>query len=60
MLGNLCGDRVLGALDVAVDQQLVADLGHRVRRELDLNDGAGDGEDPAVARLYFFLGHCHH
>ena len=48
VLGHLGRDLDLAPLELDGHLQRVVDLGQRVGRELDVDDGAGDGDDAAV------------
>ena len=48
LLGDLGGDEDLLAVDHELDLDGGVDLRQRVRRELDVDDGPGDRDDPAV------------
>jgi peptide chain release factor 1 len=50
LLGHLGGDLVGGPVELDGEFDGVVDLGQRVGRELDVDDGPGDGDDPAVGQ----------
>ena len=57
LLCDLGQDRGLFTFKVIVNSMAEFSSGSALRRELDVDDGAGDGDDPAV--LQFILCHGH-
>ena len=56
LLGDLCCDEDLGTVDDEADLDGGVDLRQRVRRELDVDDRAGDGDDAAVLEAHLRCG----
>ena len=57
LLGHLGQHDLMLALEVDGELEGVVDLRQRAGRELDVDDGAGDGDDPAVLQLGLSHGH---